>query len=118
MSDESRSKEGWVPQAAGRILEDPQVTEVAIGLEDGPGGRFRTLQRTHATVRQAVHLAGRAAQALAAAEGRGSLLDDRPASIRVSDRPGGACLMLEFDVVGPRRPSRPIRMILMTPRAR
>ena len=41
--------------ASDRDLDDQQVTDVAIGLLDGPGGRFRALQRLRTTMRE-VHL--------------------------------------------------------------
>ncbi len=97
-------------------LDDATVTEVAIGLADGPGGRFRALGRMRATVREAVSEAGRTARRVAR-ESQGRLLDPaaRPAAIRISRRPDGATLLLDYDVKGlSGRMSRPLRLVMMT----
>ena len=88
--------------ATDRDLDDQQVTDVAIGLTDGPGGRFRALQRLRTTVRNAVVMAGRTAQVLAGAS-QETLLDPhcRPSAIRIADDgEEGARILLDYDVGG------------------
>lgn len=105
--------------ASDRDLDDQQVTDVAIGLTDGPGGRFRALQRLRTTVRDAVTMAGRTAQVLAGAS-QETLLDPqcRPSAIRIADGgEEGARILLDYDVgvVVERRPriSRPLRLVMV-----
>lgn len=97
-------------------LDDATVREVTIGLLDGPGGRFRPLQRMRTTMRGAVSRASRAAQVIAG-ESQGRLLDPsaRPAAIRVSEHGGSATILLDYDVRGRGgRVSRPLRLIMLT----
>lgn len=97
-------------------LDDGTVTEVTIGLEDGPGGRFRPLQRMRTTVRGAIRRASRTAQVIAG-ECEERLLDPtaRPAAIRVSEHGEGATILLDYDVRGRGgRVSRPLRLIMLT----
>ena len=97
-------------------LDDATVAEVTLGLADGPGGRFRPLQRMRTTMRGALNRAGRAA-VLIAGESEERLLDPtaRPAAIRVAEHGEGATILLDYDVRGRGgRVSRPLRLILLT----
>lgn len=86
--------------ASDRDLDDQQVTDVAIGLLDGPGGRFRALQRLRTTMREAATMAGRTAKVLAGAS-QETLLDPhcRPSAIRIAGGDDGAVVLLDYDVV-------------------
>lgn len=102
-------------------LDDDHVEDICIGLADGPGGRFRVLQRMKATRREAVRLAGRTACHLAEAA-RETVLDpqQRPSAIRASDGPEGPCIWLDYDVgtvaSGRPRAARALRIMLVAAR--
>lgn len=96
-------------------LDGETVTEVAIGLADGPLGRFRALQRLRTTLRDAVGKAGQAARVIAE-EGEERLMDPsaRPSSIRVAEHPAGVTVLLDYEVKSRGgRPSRPLRLIML-----
>lgn len=96
-------------------LDDAHLTEVTIGLPDGPGGRFRALGKVRTTLRGGLGWANRAARRLAEdAEAR--LLDPaaQPAAIRVSRGLSGSTVLLDYDVADRRGVSRPLRVILQT----
>jgi hypothetical protein len=99
-------------------LDDAHVEDICIGLADGPGGRFRVLQRMRTTRREAVRLAGRTASHLAEAA-RETVLDpqQRPSAIRVSDGPDGDCIWLEYDIgtlaSGRPKAARALRIMLV-----
>lgn len=100
-------------------LDGVRVADISIGLPDGPGGRFRVLQRMRGTPREGVKLASRTACVLAGASSE-TVLDpqNQPAAIRISDGPEGACIWLDYDVgvvdEGRPRQSRPLRLVMMT----
>src|SRR5947209_8463680 len=88
-------------------LDDHRVSDVCIGLPDGPGGRFRVLRRMRATLRDAVLVAGQTASLLAGAS-QETLLDPqrRPSAVRISGSAESSCVYLDYDVgaVGEGRP--------------
>ena len=106
------------PLASFSDLDDNRVADICIGLQDGPGGRFRVLQRMRATRREAVRQAGRTACHLAEAA-RETVLDpqQRPSAIRISDGPEGSWIWLDYDVgiltSGRPRAARALRIMLM-----
>lgn len=98
-------------------LDDVEISDICLGLSDGPGGRFRVLQRMRATPREAVRLASRTASELAGASSE-TVLDPhkRPSAIRISDGPEGSWIWLDYDVgvveAGRSRVSRPLRLVM------
>ncbi|MCS6912264.1 MAG: hypothetical protein RMK29_16430 [Myxococcales bacterium] len=99
-------------------LDDDRVADICIGVTQGPGRRFRLLQRMRATRREAVRLAGRTASHLAEATSE-RVLDpqQRPSAIRVSEDPATPWIWLDYDVgvMGEGRPraSRALRLTLL-----
>ncbi len=101
-------------------LDNDRVSDVCIGLPDGPGGRFRVLHRVRAPLREAVRLAGRTAGILAGASSE-TVLDPqcRPSAIRICDSTEGFRVWLDYDVgvvEGRPRTSRPLRLMMLASR--
>jgi hypothetical protein len=104
-------------------LDDHRVSDIWIGLPDGPGGRFRVLNRLRSTPREAVRLAGQTACSLAEQSSETVLNPQKSSSaIRISDGPEGSYIWLDYDVgtieEGRTRVSRPLRLLVMATEAK
>lgn len=89
--------------------------DLAIGVEDGPGGRLRVLERRRGSIRSAVPTAAHIAEK-EAAKTRGALASKTPAALR--SQPDSDRVEMEFDVVedGPNRPrsrAHQVRVVVM-----
>ena len=85
-------------------LDLDQVADVAIGMEDGPGGLFRARHRVLLPLRAAFPLARRVAQAEAAR--KATRLVGTPPALRR----GGQGVVLDYDVYA----HAPLRVVMIT----
>lgn len=86
-------------------LDLDQVADIAIGMEDGPGGRFRARERVLLPLRAAFPLARSVAEEAAAR--RATRLVGTPPALR---RRGDQGVMLDYDV----HAHAPVRVVMIT----